>query len=89
MTHSIYSHDFQDDAGEFAPNLDRRELIGKVFEYLFLLGLLIGLFVLALLLFDITKDGLGRFLTSGFITETPSRFPNLGESVRQSSAVLC
>lgn len=77
MTTTFSSDDFQDQA-EFAPNLDRRELIGKVFELLFLAGLLIGLIVLALLLFDVAKDGLGRFLSSGFITDSPSRFPDQG-----------
>lgn len=77
MTASISPDDFQD-SQEFAPNLDRRELIGKIFEIASLLGLLLGLFVLALLLFDVAKDGLARFLTSGFITDTPSRFPDQG-----------
>lgn len=77
MTTTFSSDDFQDQA-EFAPNLDRRELIGKIFELLFLAGLLIGLIVLALLLFDVAKDGLGRFLSSGFITDSPSRFPDQG-----------
>lgn len=63
---------------EFAPNLDRRELFGKIFEILSLAGLAIGLLVLAVLLFDIGQDGLARFFTSGFITETPSRFPTQG-----------
>ncbi|MBR8836447.1 MAG: phosphate ABC transporter permease PstA [Stigonema ocellatum SAG 48.90 = DSM 106950] len=67
-----------EDSQEFTPNIDRRETLGKVFEYIFLLGLLIGLFILALLLFDIGKDGLVRFLTPGFLTETPSRFPDKG-----------
>ncbi|MDZ7957516.1 MAG: phosphate ABC transporter permease PstA [Aulosira sp. DedQUE10] len=65
-------------AAEFTDNVDSREKLGKVFERLFLLGLLIGVFVLALLLFDILRDGLGRFLTPGFLTETPSRFPEDG-----------
>lgn len=73
MTNSI-----TEDSQEFTPNIERREAIGKIFEYIFLLGLLIGLFVLALLIFDIGKDGLARFLTPGFLTETPSRFPNQG-----------
>jgi len=67
-----------DNSQEFTPNIERRETLGKVFEYIFLLGLLIGLFILALLLFDIGKDGLARFLTPGFLTETPSRFPDQG-----------
>ncbi|OUL29848.1 phosphate ABC transporter, permease protein PstA [Nostoc sp. T09] len=65
-------------ATEFTDNVESREKLGKVFEVLFLLGLLIGVFVLALLLFDILRDGLGRFLTPGFLTETPSRFPEDG-----------
>ncbi|MDF5731602.1 MAG: phosphate ABC transporter permease PstA [Rhizonema sp. PD38] len=73
MANSI-SEDFQ----EFTPNIEKREAISKIFEYIFLLGLLIGLFVLALLIFDIGKDGLARFFTPGFLTETPSRFPDQG-----------
>ncbi len=73
MTTSI-----SDDSQEFTQNIESRETLGKVFEYLFLFGLLIGLFVLALLIFDIGKDGLARFLTPGFLTETPSRFPDQG-----------
>jgi phosphate transport system permease protein len=63
---------------EFADQLERREKIGKVFEYLFLIGLLIGLFVLALLILNVLHDGLGRLLAPGFLTETPSRFPERG-----------
>ena len=63
---------------EFTDNLERREAMGKVFEYLFLVGLLIGLFVLALLVLSILHDGLGRLLTPGFLTETPSRFAERG-----------
>lgn len=63
---------------EFTDNLERREAIGKVFEYLFLIGLLIGLFVLALLVLNILHDGLGRLLTPGFLAETPSRFAERG-----------
>lgn len=66
------------DTVEFRDHLKRREAIGQVFEYLFLFGLLIGLFVLALLLLNIFHDGLGRLLTPGFLTETPSRFPDRG-----------
>lgn len=63
---------------EFIDRLERRETTGRVFEYLFLFGLLIGLFVLALLLLSIFHDGLGRLLTPGFLTETPSRFAERG-----------
>ena len=66
------------DTVEFIDHLERREVIGKFFEYLFLFGLLIGLFVLALLVLNIAHDGLGRLLTPGFLTETPSRFPERG-----------
>ncbi|MBW4605705.1 MAG: phosphate ABC transporter permease PstA [Hassallia sp. WJT32-NPBG1] len=70
--------DFVDSQTEFTDNVESRESLGKVFEIIFLLGLLIGLFVLGLLIFDICQDGLVRFLTPGFLTETPSRFPEQG-----------
>ncbi|MBD2446253.1 phosphate ABC transporter permease PstA [Nostoc sp. FACHB-152] len=78
MTTSYQRDDYLDSTTEFTDNINRREILGKVFELLFLLGLLIGLFVLALLLFDIFRDGLARFLSPGFLTETPSRFPEEG-----------
>ncbi|MEH2433513.1 MAG: phosphate ABC transporter permease PstA [Nostoc sp.] len=78
MATSYQQDDSLDSAAEFTDNVQNRETLGKVFEVLFLLGLLIGLFILALLLFDIFKDGLGRFLSPGFLTETPSRFPDQG-----------
>ncbi|MEH2167113.1 MAG: phosphate ABC transporter permease PstA [Nostoc sp.] len=78
MATSYQQDDSLDSAAEFTDNVESRETLGKVFEVLFLLGLLIGLFVLALLLFDIFRDGLGRFLSPGFLTETPSRFPEQG-----------
>ncbi|MEH1868585.1 MAG: phosphate ABC transporter permease PstA [Nostoc sp.] len=78
MATSYQQDDSLDSTAEFTDNVESREILGKVFEVLFLLGLLIGLFILALLLFDIFRDGLGRFLTPGFLTETPSRFPDQG-----------
>ncbi|AFZ25416.1 phosphate ABC transporter membrane protein 2, PhoT family [Cylindrospermum stagnale PCC 7417] len=78
MATSYQQDDSLDSAAEFSDNVESRETLGKVFEVLFLLGLLIGLFVLALLLFDIFRDGLARFLSPGFFTETPSRFPDQG-----------
>ncbi|KAB8315864.1 phosphate ABC transporter permease PstA [Tolypothrix campylonemoides VB511288] len=78
MATSISPDDFHQESQEFTQNIERRETIGKVFEYLFLLGLLIGLFVLALLIFDICRDGLARFLSPGFLTENPSRFADRG-----------
>ncbi|MCC5637543.1 phosphate ABC transporter permease PstA [Nostoc sp. CHAB 5844] len=78
MATSYQSNDFLNSGSEFTDNIEKRESLGKVFELLFLLGLLIGLFILALLVFDICQDGLARFLTPGFLTETPSRFPEEG-----------
>jgi phosphate transport system permease protein len=78
MATTYQRDDYLDSTAEFTDNIERRETLGKVFEILFLIGLLIGLFVLALLLFDIFRDGLARFLTPGFLTETPSRFPDEG-----------
>ncbi|MCC5657440.1 phosphate ABC transporter permease PstA [Nostoc sp. XA010] len=78
MTTSYQRDESLDSAAEFTENVESRETLGKVFEILFLLGLLIGIFILALLLFDIFRDGLARFLTPGFLTETPSRFPDQG-----------
>ncbi|NMG21411.1 phosphate ABC transporter permease PstA [Brasilonema bromeliae] len=78
MTTTYQRDNSFDSAAEFTDNIESREKTGKVFEILFLIGLLIGLFVLGLLLFDVLRDGLGRFLTPGFLTETPSRFPDQG-----------
>ncbi|GBE91148.1 phosphate ABC transporter permease PstA [Nostoc cycadae] len=78
MATSYQGNDFFDSSSEFTDNIEKRESLGKVFEILFLIGLLIGLFILALLVFDIGQDGLARFLTPGFLTETPSRFPDEG-----------
>ncbi|MEH2222762.1 phosphate ABC transporter permease PstA [Nostoc sp.] len=78
MATSYQPNNSLDSTTEFTDNVESRETLGKVFEVVFLLGLLIGLFILALLLFDIFKDGLGRFLSPGFLTETPSRFADQG-----------
>ncbi|BAY77032.1 phosphate transport system permease protein 2 [Nostoc linckia NIES-25] len=78
MATNFQQNDSWDSAAEFTDNVEKRETLGKVFEVLFLLGLLVGLFILTLLLFDILRDGLGRFLSPGFLTETPSRFPDQG-----------
>lgn len=78
MATSISPNNFSEKADEFSPNVERRETIGKIFEVIFLIGLLIGLGVLVLLLYDISKDGLSRLLTPGFLSETPSRFPEQG-----------
>lgn len=65
-------------SAEFEDNIASRENLGKIFELICLVGLLIGLLVLAVLVFDICSNGLSRFLTPGFLTETPSRFPDRG-----------
>jgi phosphate transport system permease protein len=78
MATSFYKNNFQESVEEFNPQLGRRERIGKVFEILCLIGLSIGLVVLALLIFDVFKDGSARLLSPGFLTETPSRFPDQG-----------
>lgn len=78
MATSISPNKFQETAEEFNPQLEKRESIGKIFEIIFLIGLSIGLVVLALLVFDVFKDGLSRLLTPGFLTENPSRFDDKG-----------
>ena len=78
MSNSAYLKRSQDQSEEFDSRLERREKIGKIFEYIFLIGLCIGLVVLAILLFVILKDGLGRVLSPGFLTESPSRFADKG-----------
>jgi phosphate transport system permease protein len=78
MATSFYQNDFQEQTEEFDPQVEKREKIGKIFEILFLIGLSIGLVVLAILIFDVLRDGLSRVLTPGFLTETPSRFDDQG-----------
>lgn len=78
MATSFNQNNPQAQAGEFTDNIEPREKTGKLFELLFLIGLSIGLVVLALLVFVVLKDGLGRLLTPGFLTETPSRFADKG-----------
>lgn len=78
MTTSSFDKHSQGPAEEFAQNIENREKTGKIFEILFLIGLSIGLVVLAVLVLDILKDGLPRLLTPGFLTDTPSRFADRG-----------
>ncbi|HXF69352.1 MAG TPA: phosphate ABC transporter permease PstA [Thermoflexus sp.] len=52
----------------------RRELVGKVFEWIALAATLFGLLVLFLLLLDVTRRGLS-VLSWAFFTNYPSRFP--------------
>lgn len=78
MSSSISRNKSQQPQAEFSANVEQRETTGKIFELIFLLGLSIGLVVLAVLVFDVFKDGLGRLLSPGFLSETPSRFPDRG-----------
>lgn len=78
MTTSSFDKNSQGAVDEFAQNIENREKIGKIFGIVFLIGLSIGLVVLAILTIVILKDGLPRLLTSGFFTETPSRFADRG-----------
>ncbi len=78
MTNSFNSSNFQAPTEEFVEKIEQRDITGKIFEYIFLIGLSIGLVVLAILVFDIFKDGFARLLTPGFLTETPSRFADKG-----------
>ncbi len=52
----------------------RRELVGKVFEWIALAATLFGLLVLFLLLLDVARRGLS-VLSWAFFTNYPSRFP--------------
>ncbi|MBD2039983.1 phosphate ABC transporter permease PstA [Microcoleus sp. FACHB-672] len=78
MASSISRNNPQRPSEEFSPNIEQRETTGKIFEIIFLIGLSIGLVVLAVLVFDVLKDGLGRLFTPGFLTGTPSRFADQG-----------
>ena len=78
MASSISRNNSQKPSEEFSSNVEQRETTGKIFEIIFLIGLSIGLVVLAVLVFDVLKDGLGRLLTPGFLTGTPSRFADQG-----------
>jgi len=78
MASSSYQNEFQGTNNQFSQNVEKREKIGKIFELLFLIGLSIGLVVLAVLVFDVFKDGFERLIAPGFINETPSRFSDKG-----------
>jgi phosphate transport system permease protein len=74
MATSYQQNDSLDSAAEFTDNVESRETLGKVFEIVFLLGLLIGIFILALLLFDIFQDGLARFFNTRLSNRNPFSF---------------
>jgi phosphate transport system permease protein len=76
MTNTAFD-DFQTDDSDFDMQVESREKTGKIFEILCLIGLSIGLLVLALLLFGVLKNGIG-LLNPGFLFETPSRNADQG-----------
>lgn len=78
MANSNFPNEFQGPSEDFEENIQKRELTGKVFELLFLMGLGLGLLVLAILVWAILKDGWQRLLLPGFITQNPSRFAERG-----------
>ena len=58
-----------------ASNLARRKRIERVFATLCLLATVIGILMLALLLYGVIRDGIGR-LNAEFFQSFPSRFPS-------------
>ena len=78
MAGSFYQNELQATDREFTQNVEKRETVGKIFQLLFLVGLSIGLVVLAVLVFDVFKDGFERLIAPGFLTESPSRFSYKG-----------
>jgi phosphate transport system permease protein len=64
----------QRDPSRFAPGLRRRSVIGAAFALVCLCATLVGVLVLAALLFDIIRDGASA-LSGAFLEGYPSRFP--------------
>jgi phosphate transport system permease protein len=62
------------DPSRFRPRSRMRARIGTVFAVACFLATMVGVFVLAALLFDIIRDGASH-LTPDFLTSFPSRFP--------------
>ncbi|MCU0523249.1 MAG: phosphate ABC transporter permease PstA [Elainella sp. Prado103] len=61
-------------SSQFQPSLTRRYRLDRLFAFAALTATLLGLLVLAVLLFDVLRDGLPR-LSWDFITSFPSRRP--------------
>ena len=78
MAGSFYQNELQAADREFTQNVEQRETVGKIYQLLFLVGLSIGLVVLAVLVFDVFKDGFERLIAPGFLSESPSRFSYKG-----------
>ncbi|MEO5509272.1 MAG: phosphate ABC transporter permease PstA [Longimicrobiales bacterium] len=64
----------QRDPSLFAPGRERRARVGRIFHVVFALSTLVGILVLAVLIFDIVRDGAGA-LNAGFLSNMPSRLP--------------
>ncbi len=80
----------QRDPSRFAPRITQRRLIASGFAALCLFATLIGVVVLAALLFDIVRDGAGK-LNWSMLTGFPSRFPDragIGPALAGSAWVL-
>ena len=60
--------------GTYSRNLPRRQAVGKVYHVLLLGATLAGVVLLALLLWDVVRQGIG-WLDIQFLTSFPSRFP--------------
>ncbi|MBI4443964.1 MAG: phosphate ABC transporter permease PstA [Acidobacteria bacterium] len=60
--------------GTLSRNLVRRRQLGSLFRFLFLAATLVGVVLLALLLVEVLRQGLG-WLNLQFLTSYPSRFP--------------
>ena len=60
--------------GTYSHNLPRRQAVGKVYHVLLLGATLAGVVLLALLLWDVVRQGIG-WLDVQFLTSFPSRFP--------------
>jgi phosphate transport system permease protein len=60
---------------QYRKRLVKRQRTGKIFEYLCILSIIIGITMLGLLLWYVADQGLNR-LTWSFLTNFPSRFPD-------------
>ncbi|HCG91685.1 MAG TPA: phosphate ABC transporter permease PtsA [Dehalococcoidia bacterium] len=60
---------------QYRKRLMQRQRTGKIFEYLCILSIIIGITMLGLLLWYVADQGLNR-LTWSFLTNFPSRFPD-------------
>lgn len=64
----------QTSQASFKPDAQRRQTVSNLFRIACIVGLVIGLLVLAVLLIDVFQDGFLRMLQPGFFTRNASRF---------------